>query len=818
MRKTFLKKGVRELWAHKVQYLLLILVIGLGVGMFASFNNFSNVRWESMEGSYNKSEFMDTQVELRYDEYINLTTLDAILENNTISFMVQNYEYRLVYEVFINHTVDGEVKTTKGQVRGYEWFDDAGNYRDQDVNRPLFYVDDPDHIADPGARECYSERKFSQVYGLGSGDGITLLRDGDKMELKIIEQVAVPEFMYVVLEGNLYPMERSFGILALPIQTAVDLFHGSNGSEIITNDLVFHLKDSDDVGEFNARITEIFSEKGIIVKTTEKEENVPRYLLYTDHENDKATMAMYPIVIFSISGFGLVMALRRMIRNHRPQIGIFKALGVPNRSVLVYFGVIGVVIGLLGTGAGVLFAIPLNYSFNYMVETLLDFPVTDTSSSPEFIMIGGLISLTLCLSCTLIPAMVAMRIKPIDAIQKREGISKKKVGRLGVYMKGVRWMPVSVKLSIRNFLRKPGRSVSTILGVAMSFALFLAFMMAMDSMYALFDREAEGNNWDYEIMMQGFSPENMTADWSVRFEEIESINHGMVVPIELDEGQNPEMGLLYALEDTQGAFNFNMEKGSFKQGEILISNYQADEMGLDVGDQMEFVIPTINETGGYQRSTVELTISGIQDNHIGSIFYTDLATLQGLSNMNETINIVYLDMSEDGKIISVENGLIMIPGVSSVRHMDDMTNMLEDYSDIFMTMVYIMALISALLAAAIIYTMFKISAQERERDYATMKTLGTSIGKIAKLLAFEATYITVWGIGLGVIGAYGLANLMFANADEFAEFNIAIIFSWSGFFIGSMIIIGVVIIVSLLTIRYISKINIANVIRERSTG
>ena len=129
-----------------------------------------------------------------------------------------------------------------------------------------------------------------------------------------------------------------------------------------------------------------------------------------------------------------------------------------------------------------------------------------------------------------------------------------------------------------------------------------------------------------------------------------------------------------------------------------------------------------------------------------------------------------------------------------------------------------MALISSLLAGAIIYTMFKISAQERERDYATMKTLGTSIGKIAKLLSFEATYITIRGIALGVLGAFGMAELMFANASEFEEFNLEIVFSWSGFFIGSMIIIGVVVVVSLLTIRYIQKINIANVIRERSTG
>ncbi len=69
-----------------------------------------------------------------------------------------------------------------------------------------------------------------------------------------------------------------------------------------------------------------------------------------------------------------------------------------------------------------------------------------------------------------------------------------------------------------------------------------------------------------------------------------------------------------------------------------------------------------------------------------------------------------------------------------------------------------------------------------------------------------------------MIGAYGLANLMFANASEFEEFNLEIIFSWNGFFIGCIIIISVVVMVSFLTIGYIRKINIANVIRERGTG
>jgi ABC-type antimicrobial peptide transport system permease subunit len=45
-----------------------------------------------------------------------------------------------------------------------------------------------------------------------------------------------------------------------------------------------------------------------------------------------------------------------------------------------------------------------------------------------------------------------------------------------------------------------------------------------------------------------------------------------------------------------------------------------------------------------------------------------------------------------------------------------------------------------------------------------------------------------------------------------------LVFSWSGFVMGAMVLTGVVVMVSILTIRFINKINIADVIRDRSTG
>ena len=114
------------------------------------------------------------------------------------------------------------------------------------------------------------------------------------------------------------------------------------------------------------------------------------------------------------------------------------------------------------------------------------------------------------------------------------------------------------------------------------------------------------------------------------------------------------------------------------------------------------------------------------------------------------------------------------------------------------------------------YNMFRISAQESRRDYATMKTLGTSIARLGKLIFFEGLFITILGIAFGTLVGYLLAIYMMRVTADIG-FELPIIFSWSGFIAGAVMIAVVVLVVSLLTIRYIGKINMADVIRERSS-
>ena len=89
--------------------------------------------------------------------------------------------------------------------------------------------------------------------------------------------------------------------------------------------------------------------------------------------------------------------------------------------------------------------------------------------------------------------------------------------------------------------------------------------------------------------------------------------------------------------------------------------------------------------------------------------------------------------------------------------------------------------------------------------------------RIAYLIFIEALFVSILGILLGTALGYYLAGWMFKVATQMDFIRITIYFSWSGFMAGVGIVCGVVLLVSLLTLHYIKKINIADVIRERSS-
>ncbi|MBN1389778.1 MAG: FtsX-like permease family protein [Candidatus Thermoplasmatota archaeon] len=815
MRKTFLKKGVREIWAHKFQYIFLILILGLGVAAFGALNDMQASRFTTFDGNYEDCRFQDLRIQFQYGVIKNISEVAELLSSETVRDDISDVEYRFAFNVFINHTVDGEAKITKGIVMGYDYFDESGDQREITVNRPLPYGDYQIQFGSDEGDECYIEHNFAQAFGLDKGSSIEVIKGNNTFPLSVSNDVAIPEYFMVLKEGSLMPQTRNLGVIMVPMETAQRI-HGSDNGETYVNDIVFLLKDPDRLQTFKENIINLFQTHGIPVKTIEKEEDLARYYIKDDMEGDTQVMRTFPVVIFLVSGFGLFMALRRMIQTHRVQIGIFKSLGVPNRVVMFYFASIGIMVAILGIILGLALSVPLNIWFLGIVKTYFGFPVIYYSISWGYYVASALLSLGICLACTLLPAMKALSIRPVDAIQQREGVSKRKVGRLATKVGRRSVLPTPLKLTIRNILRKPSRSVTSILGVGLSLSLFLSFMIITQTMLVMVDDWNSVNRWDYEVEAEDFFYVNNTDSWKEGHPEIVDVNPCIFLPTNLSFNGDEKIALIYALEDIDRAFKVVLDEGEILEGQLVISFYHRDALGIDVGDRVTMSVPVLVPGVGPVMTPKEIIVCGIQSNNLGFVAFTDIGTIQNMTGFDGMANIAYLDTRSSERSIPLENSLIKLPGVSSVSHYTQTGNLIEEYFDLFMGVVYAISIISTALAAAIIYNLFMISTEEKRRDYATMKTLGTSLPRIGKLIFLEAGFITVPGIILGAVGGWGLAYYMLTVGTDFEGINITLSWSWIGFLVGSLLMILTVLAVSLITIRYISRILIADVIRERS--
>jgi ABC-type antimicrobial peptide transport system permease subunit len=249
---------------------------------------------------------------------------------------------------------------------------------------------------------------------------------------------------------------------------------------------------------------------------------------------------------------------------------------------------------------------------------------------------------------------------------------------------------------------------------------------------------------------------------------------------------------------------------------LVISTYLSKKLGAGIGDQIEVELPTYDNVSGFSMSKIPVMISGIHSNHIGPYVFMDLDAMHSLTGLYGMSNVIYLHVNNGDEIQPLENRLITTPGVSSVTYVKDRENIMDQYFEIFVGTVYIMGLISVILSSAIVYNLFMIDAHEKKRDYATMKTLGTSLRRISYLIFIESTVVLGIGVGLGALGGMGLAYYMFAVASQWEALNLRIVFTWPGFIGGSLMIAAVIYVVSFVSIRFIKKINIADVIRERS--
>jgi lipoprotein-releasing system permease protein len=151
-----------------------------------------------------------------------------------------------------------------------------------------------------------------------------------------------------------------------------------------------------------------------------KEINRPLFLAL---RLEKVVMFVTISLIIFVAALNLISSLSMLIVEKRPQVGVLRTLGASERSILLIFLGVGLLIGLSGTVAGNVLGLGVAWAANQFHLVPLPRDIYFISYLPfsidraDVIGVNG-VAILLSILATWYPARIASRLDPVVAIRE----------------------------------------------------------------------------------------------------------------------------------------------------------------------------------------------------------------------------------------------------------------------------------------------------------------------------------------------------------------------------------------------------------------
>ena len=732
---------------YRAQFISMIIMITLGIGIFVGFN----MEWYSIE--VNTSSFFEETGYADYrivsekgyseDELKKIQSLDGVDKAARYVNVAADVKDRKEDAVSLSVTTDGKVSG--------------------------FMLIDGDEYDAKSTDGVWLSDKYADANDFKVGDSITLAYKGIEMKGTVKGLVKSGEQLICVRDSSqLMPDYTTFGFAYI----STVMYEKALGRGYYPQ---INVISSMDKKAFTDVADEALGNTALILT---KDESASYSNAHGEAEEGQTMGSVLPTLFLLIAVLTMVTTMHRLTAKEKTQIGTLKALGFKNRRILRHYTSYAFMISIIGSAAGIGLGFLICWFImnpNGMMGTYFDMPEWKLCV-PDFcyIILAGIIVLL-----TLIGFLSVRKMLEGTAADALRPYSPKKmkpmlIERAKFFHKlsfGTRW-------NLRDVVRHKSRSAMSLIGIVGCTLLIVGSFGMRDTMNSFLDTYYDGAmKYSSRIYFTETATEKQRSDIAEKYDA------DLSASVSVQANDKAISFDIYEIK--RGLVGFPGDDEDYIElpsDGALICERLAEEFNVGEGDTLTF-----SPFGSDREYTVK----------ISKVMRSVSESVAVSSDYAEKISIPFT--FDSAYTITQKSDIKSDANIKSVQSKQMIMDSFETFTSLLNMMIVILVLGALILGIVVLYNLGVMSYTERYREMATLKVVGFKDKKIGQLLIGQNLWLSFIGVILGIPAGIGtLDYLLKALASEY-EMKMTI--SAFSIIISVVLTVGMSLLVSLMVSR-----------------
>lgn len=621
-----------------------------------------------------------------------------------------------------------------------------------------------------GDIEVLVSQGFAQARRLEPGDEFFATLNGRRRRLVVVGHAVSPEFIFAGLWGM--PDVRGYGIFWMD----QDILSGAYGMDGAFTRVALKLAPGASLPvatEAARRVLAPYGAREVIGRVNQ----TSHAMLDNEIKEQRVLGTVLPIIFLGVAAFLFNVVVSRLVATQREQIAALKALGYGDAAIASHYLKLVLLIVVAGLVLGLGVGDRLGEAFTHLYSELFHFARFEHRLAPSLVMISVVVAVVTAVAGAMNAVLSIVRLAPAEAMRPP---APGHYRRTLMETIGLRGMPPSVKMIVRNMERRPWRTALSVGGVAVAVAIIVMGNFLRDAIAHVVDAQ-------FTLSLRGdltvWSADPL--DDSVRLElarlpGVRSVESTRFVSVNFVNGHRRERGMIrgYAARpELYRVIDMDLRQTLLEGRGLVLTDRLAEKLGLRVGDPVQ--VEVIEGRVG----TVVLPVGATVREMMGLNAYMDrdaLNRLLGEGNIG-TGYVLSIEPGREAEVLEASKALPRVAGAWSKGTM--LRNMEEISARNVRIMSSVLTVFASVIAVGVVYNNARIALSERAWEMASLRVLGFTRGEVAALLLGELAIVTALALPLGMGLGWGLTQLVtrLLRSDQF-QFPVVIspaTYAWS---------------------------------------